>query len=328
MSSASWGLASLACALARLGEAFVVLQDAAPAQLCIHAQDARIALSGAVRLRLSVVAGKDLEVQPLASGRLEPNWRLVAGKATAAEDAGRMRWLQEIQAEPLRPGDLSLELPPLRYREGAGPWQVVEWKPIHIKVQTAAIADVKDLRDIAAIERLTGRPDRDAWTAWIVSAASAIILLVLIVGTWQWRKVRPTATASPEETALRGLERIAALRLAENGAGARLHVLLHDVVRRYLRRRFQIAARARTSAELRERFATAKLSGARRRLLDQFLERCDRAKFAGVALSVVDCRETAELAREIITCAIRNSDERPQEVDNPASIADRERDGS
>src|SRR5262245_14342028 len=127
MSSASWGLASLAYALVWLGEPFVVLQEAGPAQLRMHPQDARIALSGLVRLQLSVDAEKDLEVQPLTSSRLEPNWLLVAGKPTAAADAGRKRWLQEIHAEPLRPGDLSMELPPLRYREGAGSWQVVDW---------------------------------------------------------------------------------------------------------------------------------------------------------------------------------------------------------
>lgn len=299
---ACWGPASLALALAWPGDSHITLQRNGPAQLDIGGPKV-IALSDMVRLRLSVAGSKDLEVRPLESGKLEPGWQLVAGKATTADVDGRKRWQQEVQAEPLRPGDLTLELPPLRYRYGDGRWHVVDWKPVYIKVQTSALADVKDLRDITSIEKLPSVSDRSGWSAWIAPAGGGITLLVLIIAAWRWRKKRPAVGATPEDRARRDLERIGALKLVEAGKGERFHVLLHDVVRRYLCRRFQIAARARTSAELRAQVAVAAMSAESRRLLDEFLERCDRAKFAGAALSPALCEEAAELARQIVSCA-------------------------
>ncbi|MBM4069605.1 MAG: hypothetical protein FJ271_11740 [Planctomycetes bacterium] len=325
MSSGFWGLALV---LAWPGD-FVERQHTGPATLSMRPDKGPIALSDVLRLRLTVKGSEQLEVQPLASTTMEPSWRLSARRATVNHLARSSIWVQEIEAEPLRPGDLTLELPPLRYREADGRWQVVDWKPIPVKVRTAAVADVKDLRDIADIEKL---PAADAgWNDWIGPAAGTLALLVLlalVVTVWRRRRRRRRGPLTPEQMAQRDLDRIAELKLIEAGRAARLHAMLYDVVRRYLRRQYQIAARAHTSAELRAQLQGAPLAAEQRARLDAFLERCERGKFAGAALSAPECLEAAELARQIVSSGTLNSTGQPRENDSPARSADHEGAGS
>jgi hypothetical protein len=77
--------------------------------------------------------------------------------------------------------------------------------------------------------------------------------------------------------------------------------MLHDVVRRYLKRRHNIAGRCRTTDELLQRAKTADIPEDRQALLERFLLRCDPARFSGRELGLEECQEMLALARQITT---------------------------
>src|SRR5262249_43577900 len=106
---------------------------------------------------------------------------------------------------------------------------------------------------------------------------------------------------SPQEWAVRELDRLEALQLPEQGEIERYHTLLSDVLRRFLELRFQLHAPRQTTAEFLQAAETAQqLTPARPGLLREVLQRRDLAKCARAAASADECRATLTLARSFI----------------------------
>lgn len=294
-------LLALAVTLPAGKEPFLVIQKQGPASLAVSDAgkgELEVALSGLLRLRLTVAGTADLEVQPVEPATLAEGWRVhAAGKPSRP---GPDRWQQEILLEPLKPGRLTLTLEPLRYRQKAGPWQGAHWKPIQVTVKTSAQPDLKDLRDITTPEDLPEGQSHD-WSPWFWLAAVGAGAVLLIVTAVRRRKRGEVARSSPEQRSLRDLDRIVALQLASLGKTVEFHFLVHDVVRRYLNRRYRIAARCRTTSELLKRLSTSEVPAHRQELLARFFERCDPARFSGRSPSEAECAETLEIARRIVT---------------------------
>jgi DnaJ-domain-containing protein 1 len=91
------------------------------------------------------------------------------------------------------------------------------------------------------------------------------------------------------------------MHLPEAGEVERYHTLTSDVVRAYLERRFSLPASHQTTAEFLDTMRRSpQLKPAQQRLLREFLERCDMAKFARAAPPPEECRQVAEMARCIV----------------------------
>jgi hypothetical protein len=219
---------------------------------------------------------------------------------------GRERWEAAIRLDPLPPKESTIELRPAATQFVEGPGATagkVEWAPVKLRITTdVASLDVKkELRDITPPEAPPPLPP--SWVRWLPWAGVAVALAGLVAGGWGLRRrfAAPAPPLLPHEWAARELDRIEALRLPEAGEVERYHTLLSDVVRAYLERRFDLPASQQTTVEFLETMRRSpQLTAAQQRLLRDFLERCDMAKFARAAPPAEECRAVAGMARSFV----------------------------
>ncbi len=279
-----------------------VLQRQGPVSLSTTAAVA----NGMVELRLSelllltvrlegqapVAVAEPLRIVP------HPAWqsRPVAKSVVPGPDPERGGWQQTLVLEPLLPGAQDLQLEPLRWRQGQGPWQTVTWQPLAVKVSTeVGQPDVKELRDITAIEGLA--EPASGWAGWWSGALALLGCSGLLAWAW-WsgRRRRRQAPRAGAAWTLRRLDKLLARDLPAAGQGRRFHALLSKLVRGYLEKHWQLPARRRPTAETLPA-AAAVLSATQQAPLAEILDRCARAQFAPQTPSPEECRQVAELAR-------------------------------
>lgn len=282
---------------------FRVLQEQGPARLILWhhpTADIEIPLSGSLPLEIHLRGGFRMQVEPFKQTTLDEGWELYP-EGTSHRGGVFSGWHeQQLVLEPLKPGRLSLTVPPLRYRDRDGPWQTVVWKPIVVNVTTTARPDVNDLRDITSPENLPNvQPDsgRNVWFWLPVVGTTAIVLIV--TAAWRRRK-REVATLSPGQLAQRELDRVVSLGLPGAGKTVEFHFLVHDIVRRYLKRRYRIPGRCSTTEELLRSLRDLDVPIDRLSLHEKFFQHCEPARFSGRIPSAEECSKTLEMARQII----------------------------
>jgi len=157
-----------------------------------------------------------------------------------------------------------------------------------------------ELRGASGIEELPPKPPVSWWPVWlgvgIVGAASAGLL------AWRYsRRPPPTIVLAPADWALQQLDAIDNQQLPLPAAAERYHTLISDVIREYLEMRFRLHAPRQTTEEfLRSMQQSPHLSAEQQKLLSEFLQRCDLAKFARADFSLEECRRTADMARSFV----------------------------
>jgi hypothetical protein len=257
-----------------------------------------------VLVTLRVEAPAPLVVELLDKLRPGEPWRAEEKGAPAVKpvgEKGAALWQMAFLVEPLQPGEHLLELPPLRYRSGAGDWSEVKWSPLKVKVTTAVKkADPEAARDIAPIEELPPLPEAWGWVPWAAGGAGAALVGAAVVLLRRRRVVRqPPPTA--EQWALAELDRLAAREPAGAEAVERFHRDLSAVLRHFLERRHHLPAERRTTAEFLQVLRSAAALGEDlQSVLGETLARCDLAKFARVVPSPEECRSLVTQAQEFV----------------------------
>jgi hypothetical protein len=138
---------------------------------------------------------------------------------------------------------------------------------------------------------------------WLIPAiAGALILSALAAyAIWRWaRRRRAPKIPQPFEIAL---ERLEELRALMHPASVReFSIAISDVIRRYIEEAFLVIATQRTTEEfLHDLLTSAHPSLApHRKLLAEFLNRCDLAKFAGMSFSQRDLESLHQSARSFV----------------------------
>ena len=124
--------------------------------------------------------------------------------------------------------------------------------------------------------------------AWLIPALIAAIALLAWAGyaLWRkWRRHREPRVLLSYELALQRLAEIRALMQPEHAR--EFSIAVSDIVRRYIEMRFDLVATHRTTEEFLHELldSTHSTLAAHRALLSEFLNQCDLAKFAGMALT-------------------------------------------
>ena len=136
--------------------------------------------------------------------------------------------------------------------------------------------------------------------AWIAVGA-----LIAIAGFTAWRRHRRTSNRPrvllPFEVALQRLEEIRTL--LDPASAREFSIAVSDIVRQYIEVQFMVTATHRTTEEfLRDLLESSNAAlAAHRRLLAEFLNQCDLAKFAGVSLSRQILESLHRSARSFVT---------------------------
>ena len=104
---------------------------------------------------VEIDGGKDLDVRTRpAQWTSSPGWKVKSDQPPTIRklDTGQI-WRQTFQLDPVATGDQQVQLEPLRYREGDGPWQQHDWPMFTVKITTLlADPDLKSLREHPTVE--------------------------------------------------------------------------------------------------------------------------------------------------------------------------------
>jgi hypothetical protein len=263
-----------------------------------------IRLSDELHLTVSVEGGSALEVQPIQAITTSSEWQVrpESPPELGALAAGHSVWQQKFRLSPVKPGDLSLVLVPLRFRAtpDSDRWQEVAWRPIPVRVSTEVYrAEVSELRDITAPEELPPAPSQARALGWVVLA---IVLLLLVLNGWAvYRRRRQESAVPPSQWALRELQQIHLPADSTERELAEFYTRLSDVLRRYVELRYHLPAPEQTTAEFLEAMRQAPpWQPEQQGRLRNFLEQCDLVKFARAQPSGEECRKVAEIARAFV----------------------------
>lgn len=144
----------------------------------------------------------------------------------------------------------------------------------------AATGPGEDIRDI--------RGPKHVFPLWLLIAlvAGAALLVGAGYAAWRWKRRRqlPRPLTALEIT----LQRLEATRALMHPSTVReFSIAISDIVRGHIEYVFDVTVTQRTTEEfLHDLLGSSKASlAAHRKLLEEFLHRCDVAKFAGVTLS-------------------------------------------
>lgn len=145
---------------------------------------------------------------------------------------------------------------------------------------------------------LAGPPSRAGFVAAAaVLGAGALASLALLIARARRRRAR----ASAFDVAIGRLAALEAGGFPRAEAADAWYVALSDVVRRYIEDRFALRAPELTTEEfIREAGRSPDLNPAHRALLREFLERCDRVKFAAYRPGESESREALGAARRFL----------------------------
>jgi hypothetical protein len=271
----------------------------------IEADRVEIRLSDKILLTVSVEGGPSLEVQPYRPLNPTDDWEVRPESTPAIMPlaGGRIRWLQRFRVLPLKPGELSLSLAPLRFRLNApeARWDEAAWRPIPVMVTTEVYrADLSELRDVAPPEELPPAPSWGIPLAW---AGLALVLLLLLLSGWALMRRRGPgeSTLPPRDWAVRELQGIALPANFTNRDVEQFYTRLSDVLRRYIELRYNVPAPEQTTAEFLEALRRSpQLPHEQQAVLCDLLGRCDLVKFARAQPSPEECRTAAEIARAFV----------------------------
>lgn len=225
----------------------------------------------------------------------------ISGVSQEAADKAALRVVTlRFRAMTLDSGTVELPRIPVAATLPDGTPATFEVGPVGFTVQSslAGPLDPTAIRDIKGpVEIDVGGP----WW-WIAAAAGAVALALAAAVTLRMaRRPRAGRESPAHEWALERLDALAEDRMPERGEMHGYWIVLSDIVREYVERRFGIEAPDRTTEEfLGEARTHLALSEMHRSLLGQFLRMADMVKFAGASPSVGDCHGALDMARVFV----------------------------
>lgn len=201
----------------------------------------------------------------------------------------------------------SVEIPPLAipYQSAEGVPGEVLTPPINLVIESILAApeeaEISDLKDPHSLPRLL-------WP-WIVAAVALLAAaggLAYYLGWRRKRQLRSLMAASaeaalpPYEWALRELDRLARSDLLAKRQWLDYHVLLVEVLKEYLNRRYDIQTLELTTSELIFSMRAARLGSGLVSDVRGVLEACDIVKFARHEAARTEAEETLERTRAFV----------------------------
>jgi hypothetical protein len=198
-------------------------------------------------------------------------------------------WSASAILRQVKPGFAHLPDVKVRFREGpTATWQEAEW--------TKVLQDVRELPP----PHVPPPPPARQW--WLLGAGLALGVLILVAAGVAVRHRRSAPSPLPaDQRALRELDRVAQGVPLPGADAEAYYTQLSDVVRDYLAERFGLRAPQQTTAEfLRSVQQVRQLSESQQRLLRDFFERCDLAKFARAGSTPEEYVEAVEHARTFV----------------------------
>lgn len=269
---------------------------------------------GEATLTLTITGPATLDVEAPRLGDAAAAWREDSSESTQQVEGQRAVWKQVIRVQQVKPGPEPLADLSVRFRRGSdADWIEEKWTDIlrHVRFPRS---------ELAAEE---GPSWLRRWGFVLILAATGLFVLLAWLG--KRRDIRRETPLPPDRWALREIERIEQTLVPPQGEAEKYHTQLSYIVRRYLAERFGLHALQQTTTEFLEMIRRVpqtnadqpmlrqddyldsetepllRFSDEQQRLLIELFERCDLAKFARNFTTPEACRDTAELARTLVS---------------------------
>ncbi len=200
------------------------------------------------------------------------------------------------------------EIPPLVFRytlPGDSTAHELKTRPIKIVVESMKPSEAGDIRDIK--DPLAMLRDWRKIVLWSSVALAVLVLAATLVYLWRrkkagkgWfpEKVEPPRPA--HELAFEALDALRASSLLDEGAVKEFYIRISEIIRRYIEGRYFIPALERTTGELVREMQAANVEPEDVERIQQFLQQCDRVKFAKYRPSAEETERAVGLAYEIV----------------------------
>ena len=287
-----------------------------PVKMTVTADRNRITIAERLRLTIEVFAedGVDIEMDDAGEKLDEFQIRDFTNTPAAPVEGGR-RWTRSYDLDIFLSGEYSIPEIEARFidhreegsdrlenrshtREGA-----IRTEPFTIEVTSLLEGEFDPTRfcDIKGPVELPVESER-RWLAWGVGAASVIAALMIVVIVRRRRsRVEERAVIVPHEWAFDQLRLLIDEKLVEQERVHEFYFRLSDVVRVYIELRFGLMAPERTTEEfLVEVHRSGALRADHKTLLGDFLQSCDRVKFARYEPTKSEIERAFDSAREFI----------------------------
>lgn len=263
---------------------------------------------GPLRIHIRAYPSKITMVDPvelLVETHMEPGWKL--DWPPIGETLGPFRVLSqkkfvqenetgqkietlklELELDPLAPLETKASIPALTFSfamlsSGDLPPTQLNTRPLGVEVERLLGKEIHPDQ----LRPANGPLSLPRWRIWILGLALGALVLGLCLILWSRRKSKKKksrpAIASPYEEALAALKALQARGYHADGQTALFLDLMSQIIRRYIEGQFGLHAPERTTEEFLQEAAQSRIFVPHhKKVLSQFLEQADLAKFAKV----------------------------------------------
>lgn len=182
---------------------------------------------------------------------------------------------------------------------------VLKTRKIKITVESIVPSEAGDIRDIKNPLEMS----RDLRTIIIWSSIGFAALLLMLAGFYFWRRKKAGRGLLPQrvepprpahEVALEQLKELEASSLLTEGKVKEYYIEISEIIRHYIEGRYFIVALELTTFELLQKLESENIEAESIRMIQEFLESCDLAKFAKYVPSDEENRAALSRGVEIV----------------------------
>ncbi|MFH0982443.1 MAG: hypothetical protein V2A79_13025 [Planctomycetota bacterium] len=301
--------------------------EVGPVKMTVRADKDRITIAERLQLAIEVIAANGVDVEMAEPGERLNEFQIRSFTNRPAEPVeGGRRWTQTYDLDIFLSGQYSIPELESRFidrreesprRSGGAASQPVDGlespshtregtihtEPFTIEVTSLleGAFDPAQFRDIKGPVELPSEASR-RWSAW--AAGAAMVAAAGVAGVMLWRRrgrAERLSAVDPHEWAFDQLRLLIDAKLAEQGQVHEFYFRLSHIVRVYIELRFGLMAPERTTEEfLVEVRHSDALRADHKMLLGDFLQSCDRVKFALYEPTTAEIETAFDAARLFI----------------------------
>jgi hypothetical protein len=263
-----------------------------------------ITIGDRVVYSVKITADTSLIIDSLAVGSNLGMFEVKDYTPRKAETRDGMRIsIEAFEITTFTTGDYQIPPITIRYLTPSGESKSITTDPIAIKVNSLLKGE-----DGEDIKPLRGPRDFETPFPWLWAMLGTALLIGVAIFYYFYRRARrpidlgsePIDSRLPWEIALDDLARLRASDLIARGEYKAWYLRLSEIFRKYLERRYGIAALERTTFEIIVEFRALALEKTEEEEIHRFLDECDLVKFAKYDPTPADIDRHFDMAYEFV----------------------------